>query len=235
MATIDIILNSTMAEEIRVAYDAFFLDAGAVADLLRRPAEDISKFILKAATVSTTCFTTTTIARRLEALCGKVFVAPAFGDYNKAFVYSLALAAELDPGADPAVVALTPLQADVAFALYRCWSSSASSSSPQSAAGGPQRAAPGVAGLQAEADAAKMEADEESQVEKDDSDEEARPLAWEEQPEPLPEDLRQVLIRHSQGVLQLDPRSLMESLPVWDGVKTKAEQNNHRQDAQHQL
>ena len=137
MATsIDVILNSTVPEEIRVAYDTFFLNAEAVGDLLRRPAEDISNVIKKAATVSSTCFTTTTIARRLEALAGKVFVAPAFGDYNKAFVYSLALAAELDPGADPAVVALTPRQADVAFALYRCWSTPSSSSSPPSAAAG---------------------------------------------------------------------------------------------------
>ena len=230
MAYIDIILKSSVAEEIRQAYDNIFLNAEAVRELLRRPAEDISTFILKAATVTTTCFTTTTIARRLQKLADVVFVAPTFVDYNRSFVYSLALAAELDPGSDTTVVALTERQAEVAFALYRCWTSS-SSSSPPCAAGGPPPAVSGGAGLQAEGGAQGMDADESEEEEAA----EARPLEWEQQPEPLPEDLRQVLLRHSQGILALDPRSLMESLPVWDGVKQKAEQNNHRQDAQHQL
>ena len=229
MALVDVILTSTVTEEVRQAYDAFFLSAEAVGDLLRRPPEDISTFIKKAAVVPATGFTTTMIARRLQRLADVVFVAPSFTDYNKPFVYSLALAAELDPGSDPTVVALSEKQAEVAFALARCWSSSSSSPTADAAAGGPRPAAPG-AGSVAEGGAASMDADEEEE-----ENEEARPLAWEEQPEPLPEDLRQVLIRHTQGVLSLDPRSIMESLPVWDGIKQKAEQNNYRQDAQHQL
>ena len=60
-------------------------------------------------------------------------------------------------------------------------------------------------------------------------------MEWEEQPEPLPDDLRQVLHRFQQGVLTLDARSIMESLPLWEGVKTKAEQNNYRADATSKL
>lgn len=49
--------------------------------------------------------------------------------------------------------------------------------------------------------------------------------------EALPEDLDHVLKRFLAGHLQVDARALLEALPRWQGLKEKAEQNNHRQDA----
>jgi hypothetical protein len=57
-------------------------------------------------------------------------------------------------------------------------------------------------------------------------------LAWEHVREELPGDLQVVLGKHTGGGLSIDPRALMESLPLWKGLKDKAETNNHRLDSQ---
>ena len=53
-------------------------------------------------------------------------------------------------------------------------------------------------------------------------------MEWEEQLEPLQDDLRQVLLHFREGVLTLDARIIIESLPMCEGVKQKAEQNNYQ-------
>ena len=58
----------------------------------------------------------TRIAVQLEALCGVPFVAASFSEYNTAFLYSLALTAQVDLN-----VVLSEKQAEVSFALARTW------------------------------------------------------------------------------------------------------------------
>ena len=68
-----------------------------------------------------------------------------------------------------------------------------------------------------------------------DDDKEAAPLDWEHQDEDLEEDLLQVLSRHQAGSLQLSAKDLLDSLPAFEGLKERAEANNHRQDARSKL
>ena len=212
---VDMILGAASEEDVQASYDDLFLNPEAVGVLLQRPKEDIHALVVKGASVKTTAFTTTFIARRLQKLSGTVFVAATFADYNKPFLYSIALAAEVDPGNDQYVVQLSERQAEVAFALAKCWSSSSSSPSAAGREG---------AGLEISGQTAAMEAE-------DDDDKEVAPLDWEHQDEDLEEDLLQVLSRHQAGSLQLSAKDLLDSLPAFEGLKKRAEANNHRQDA----
>ena len=208
MATIvDTILNPSSPDELQAAYNTFFLDKEAIGAALRRPKEDISALLLQGALVTQTSYTTTFIAKQLQKLTGTVFVDTNWVDYNRPLMYSLALAAEVDPG----VVQLTERQAEVAFALAACWTSSLSST----AAGGPPGAGSGVAG-----GPAVMDADEEAQATHDsDEEEEPGPLAWEPQEVPLPADLAAVQYRFVQGSLQVDAKALLDGCPRWLGLK----------------
>ena len=85
-------------------------------------------------------WTNTRIAVRLEAIRGVTYVAQAWSEYNDAFLYSLALAAEVDHNTN-----LSNKQAEVAFALRKVWRNQsiagAISEGPRRAAGGPGRVA----------------------------------------------------------------------------------------------
>ena len=217
---IDLILGADSEQEVQKSYDNFFLNPEAVAVLLQRPKEVINALLLKGASVQATSFTTTFIARRLQKLSGTVFVAATFADYNKPFLYSIALGAEVDPGNAEYVVQLSERQAEVAFALARCWTSSSSSAAGPDGAGGRESS-----NKTAAAQGADMDADVEEE------EKEVAPLEWELQDEELEEDLIQVLSRHQAGSLQLSAKELLDSLPVFEGIKKRAETNNHRQDA----
>ncbi len=47
---------------------------------------------------------------------------------------------------------------------------------------------------------------------------------------PLPEDLRVVLHRFASGNLLFDAMQLLETMPRWQDIKQRTEQNNHRSD-----
>ena len=136
-------------------------------------------------------------------------------EYAVAWIYALALLVEVDP----MELKLTDKQVEVAFALTkhykRCAAGEAHAAVSTSAGG----AAGGV-------QAAAMEEDKES----DDDDDTAASLGWEPQLEDLPNDLQQVLARHTAGTLVLDARGLMEELPTWANLMSKAETNNHKAD-----
>ena len=70
----------------------------------------------------------------------------------------------------------------------------------------------------------------EKATENQEEEEEDQVLSWELQREELPGDLGVVLNKHLKGTLVLEPKSLLEQLPLWQGVKDKAENNNHRTD-----
>ena len=218
MALVDTILSAGSPEELQPAWELFFLNKKAVAEALERPRDDISALLAKGALVNQTQHTTTSIAKRLQQLVGTVYVAGAWQDYNVAFMYSVALAAEVDPG----LVQLTERQAEVAFALADCWCTS--TSTPPGAAAGLRG---GATDMATDNDVGAQATNEE--------EEEGAPLSWEDSREPLPTDLSQVSVRHAAGLLQVDARAWLEEMPRWQGMKDRPEVNNHRGDKEKQL
>ena len=159
MALVDTILNAGSPEELQPAWELFFLNRKAAAKALERPRDDISTLLAKGALVNQTLHKTTSKAKRLQQLVGTVYVAGAWQDYNVAFMYSVALAAEVDPG----LVQLSERQAEVAFALAVCWFTSTST---------PPGSAAGLRG-----DATDMTTDNAQATNEEDEEEEGAPLS----------------------------------------------------------
>ena len=205
-------------------YDELFLSPEIALSIVGASKDVVGSFLTKALSIEPR-WTTTRCAVTVEQLCGEAMVAAGTAAYNTAFLYSLALASETDPGTH---FELSDKQAVVAFRLAKAWKTRR----PLAAAGGPEHADPpgdtagaaagGVAGLGAQGPA-KMDKDEETE-------DEASPLPWEDSREDLPADLQQVSARFTSGTLSMEPRQWLEELPRWDGVKDKPELNNHRTD-----
>ena len=87
-------------------------------------------------------WTTTKCAGLVERLSGIAMVAATTAEYTAAFLYSLALASEVDPGGQ---FTLSDRQAEVAFRLAKVWRTAAGQKKegvtgecPGAAAGGPE-------------------------------------------------------------------------------------------------
>jgi hypothetical protein len=204
--------------QLTLMWSEMFLDDG-----IRRALEEIEDKslvvdFLKKGVALTPAWTPTKCAVRIEEMTAIAMAADSALHYSAAWIYALALYFELDP----MEVQLTQKQVEVAFALRKFYKRAASGdvSSPKPTA---KTAAAAAAGGGDDAD--MKETDDE------DEDDEPAPLDWEPQLEDLPNDLQQVLARHTAGTLVLDARALMEDLPVWANLKAKAETNNHKADA----
>ena len=110
---------------------------------LARPQDEVLSLIAKGLTVTKFPWTNTRIAVKLEALCGVPCVASA---YNTTFLYSIALAAEVEMNAK-----LTEKQAEVSFALKTTWLGATikdtASAGRAGAAGGPELEVTGMCRL----------------------------------------------------------------------------------------
>jgi hypothetical protein len=199
---IDKTVQASDPQQLDAAWTEFFLNADACRALLQRPKEQIVEIIKRGATVGSWIWTTTQAAVKVQALTGVALVAATLKNYNDAFLYSIALASEVDPGN----LELADKQAEVAFKLAALWKSDGTSPVPVR-------------------DDGNMDGDDEEETEQN------SPFAWEQAADTLPEDLNLVLERFKAKSLHLEVRELMEALPRWKGLKDKAEQNNHRQDA----
>ena len=193
--------------------DEWFFDDGIALAMLHLDKTIVLEFLKRLVTMRPQ-WTPTRCAVQLEALTEKTMAAASSEHYLSAWIYALALLAEVDPGS----VQLTDRQVEVAFALAK--------KVKKNAATAGQEAKPAAAGGHQDAE---MKEDEDH--DDDDDDGEVAPLDWEPQLEDLPNDLQQVLARHTAGTLTLDARALMEDLPVWANLKAKAETNNHKADA----
>ena len=221
MATIlDQVLLAATEEDLESSWATFFLNVEHVRAALARTKDELVSLLQKGAGVKKTPFTTTTIAVKLQALTKVAYVATTWTEYNTAFIYSVALAAEVDPGN----LILTERQADVSFALARCWQGR------EDAAVLPGDAAGGAGGAGARTAANGADAEMPAEEEEDQDEDGAAPLSWEEQADPLPGDLAQAYSRLQAGSLQLDARAVLEACPRWAQLKQKAESNNHRSD-----
>ena len=216
------------AEEAPQAYSETYLNADCVKCLLEVRGETISVYLTKALQVTPT-WTNTRTAVRLKQLTGIAYVGTG-KEANDAYVYSIALVAELDPGR----VVLGDRQAEVAFALADVWAAMIGRPGGVAGAGEAAGRAGAAAGGRRDADA-NPGAQATNAEEEEEEEDEDRPLAWEPSSEPLPEDLRHVLRRLGDGTLQLDARGLLEAMPHWEGLKSKPEANNHKGDASKKL
>ena len=88
----------------------------AVRGVLNRSKDEILSLLAKGETVLQFPWTNASIAFKLQKLTGITFVASSWPTYNHSFLYSLALAAEVDMN-----VTLTEKQAEAAFALASVW------------------------------------------------------------------------------------------------------------------
>jgi hypothetical protein len=168
----------------------------------------------------------------IERLTGAAMVAASSSIFAQCYLYSVALACEVDPGSQ---FTLSDRQAEVSFKLFRVWRAAGGRALPPTAAAevGVGPAAPDVRDA-AVACAAKPEHAEDKRMEDEEDEEEEGaygPLAWEPAEVPLPADWTAVYHRFTEGRLQVDAKTLLDGCPRWAAMKQRAEQNNHRQDA----
>ena len=148
--------------------------------------EVVVEFLKKAVALQPT-WTPTKCAVRIENLTGTTMAAASSLEYSAAYVYSLALLCEVDP----VVLNLTDKQVEVAFKLAKHWKSLGKRVAAAGGPGGAGGAGGGVAGGGAGSTAQATHTDEEGSI----KGSEPGPMEWEDTPEPLEEDLAQVLDR----------------------------------------
>ena len=151
-------------------------------------------------------------------------VSDKFVDYFNSFLYSL----DFNRYVEIPSLILSDAAAAAAFRLAECWGTTAAGNDatmPVSATGIPaQTAKLGIsAGDSAEEDEEMKEDEQAAGVGFD----------WDEPTEVLPPDLSALVTRVSKGE-RLDVKTLLSALPRWEGLKTRAEDNNHRQDGRRQ-
>ena len=113
----DKVLQAATPQELDAAWNELFLNTKAARELLQRPKDQIVEAILRGLKVNAWGLTTTQAAVKVQALTGLALVVATPKQYNDAFLYSLALAAEVDPGS----IDLSDKQAEVAFRLAALW------------------------------------------------------------------------------------------------------------------
>jgi hypothetical protein len=221
MEKLNAFITSGDSGEVQAIWDDIFMAPEVPVALLQSNPDVVISFLNKAVALKPS-WTTTKCAVAVERLTGAALVAASTAEYNSCWVYSIALACEADPGT---AFTMSDRQADIAFRLCRCWRAAAGRALPPALVSDPA-AAPEVRPAAAGRGDAEMREQATSG-----EDEEENPLEWEEQEEPLPGDLLQVVRRFTGGSLRVDARSLLDELPRWQHLKQKAEANNHRQDA----
>ena len=211
-------LRSPDQETLNRAWSTFFLDPDLVLEFLATSSPEAVQDIIS-------CgdrwdgggWDTTKAAKRVRALTGLALVSSNLRDYLNAFVFSLALAAGVAvPSLD-----LPDKPAEVSFSLCDLWRSSGS----PSRAGEVSRSGRARGAAQA-AGAAGEESDEEDE-ETGDTD---VCLPWEVPVVPLHPDLLRCVQRAAAGD-RFPAAAMLEECPVYEGLKQRAETNNHSQDA----
>jgi hypothetical protein len=114
-------LWSPTLEEAAPAWNMFFMNRGMVEALLKSYPEQVVNVLNRGRQVTTWQWSTTAAAVKVHEMCGVAMVAATFTPYLEAFMYSVALAAQVEPGP----VELTTTQAQVSFQLAKLWTSGA--------------------------------------------------------------------------------------------------------------
>ena len=154
---------------------------------------------------------TTSCARRIRELTAVALISPRFDDYRNSFLMSLALAAHV-----PVPLAELPDRcADVAFLLADLWGSInqvEKAELKEKEVTGKHKAT------------TDMSEDEDDAAEEDDER-----LAWEPEQVVPPQELLLVTKRVAAGE-KLPVAMVLSGVPTFQGIKTKAEINNHAKD-----
>ena len=202
-------------QQLQAMWTELFLDESVALAVASAEKEVVVQFLKKADGLHPT-WTPTKCAVRIEHLTETTMAAESSFEYSAAYIYSLALLCEVDP----IKVKLSDKQVEVAFKLAKYWKSLGKRAA---AAGGPGGAGSGGGGAPGASAGHEAQATGPEEEQGDKGEGEPAPMEWEDQLEPLEDDLDQVLQRFQQGLLNLDARSIMESLPLWVGVKQKTE------------
>jgi hypothetical protein len=182
----------------------FFYSGEDVCKLLKESAADIQAVLSAGERWEGLGWNTTTAAKTLRALTGVALVTSQFREYLSSFLYSIALVA----GVDVAYLELSPKAADAAFVLAEVWNNDLQDAGP----------------LRAETTDAGARAAEEDDDEED--EEQVGHLPWEEPPVPLCQELLACASKVKAGE-KMKASLMLDKIPVFTGLKTRAEDNNH--------
>jgi len=116
MDKVNAFLSSEDAAALQNMMNEMFLDVPTTLAIVSSSREQVVNFLAKALQVVPN-WTVTRCAVLVERLTGAAMVAGSPKEYAWAWLYSVALCAEVDPGA----VTLSDRQADIAFKLAHCW------------------------------------------------------------------------------------------------------------------
>ena len=148
-------MGAAAADEAAVLYGEIFLNTACASWLLQQQSDSVVQFITKCVPLVPKNWTSTRAAVKIRELCGANLVAN-LTKANEAWLYSLALAARIDPGTE---FELTPQAAEASFGLSAVWSRAAGLpglAGAGAAPGGPQGVPPGpvaeLAGMDADQD-----------------------------------------------------------------------------------
>ena len=199
-------LTSVEENELETAWAQAFLNPHVVKQVLAEvQPQDLGAILTAGMTWRGTTWTTSRAALKIRQMTGMALVANNLHDYLHPFLASLGLAG----GVDTALVDLDDRAAEIAFRLAEVWQGSDG---------------------QKEAPTAKKPA---AEPEEEGEEEELPRFSWEPEQVPLPGDLSLVLQKLRSGE-KLEARKLLEELPVFRGLKIKAEDNNHKLDSKSQ-
>ena len=191
------------------AWEDIFLNPTATREFLRQTsAEVVLQVVQTGQAWQGNGWDTTKCARVVRSLTGCCMVAARVQDYLHAYLFSLVLVS----GITLPSLELKPIESEVAFKLADCWEQveqlAARARVPDK---NPAGTAP---------------AEEEGEEHPQDMH-----FLWDSPPEPLPEDLAAILARAGHGE-RLDLKSLLDAVPLWQGLKARSEENNYRNDKQ---
>ena len=148
-----------------------------------------------------TGWTTTRCSITMRKLTGVAMVESNVTDYLHSFLYALSLAA----GVDLPLMHLGDKAAEASFKLFERWQTH-------------------LTGHETALEAGDQDRDEQLEEGGGDS------FTWQTHEEDLPPDLSQILGQLGRGELQLETRHFLDQVPSWKTLKSRAEENNHRQD-----
>ena len=157
------------AQRRQFMWTEMFLDEAVVLALSTAEDKKVVVEFMKKAVGLQPAWTPTKCAVQIEQLTETAMASETALSYSEAYIYSLALLLELDPGP----VRLTDKQTEVAFKLAKHWKALGKRST---AAGGPQGAAAGDSGTGAEQG---ERATGPARDKEEGSDEEVAPMDWE--------------------------------------------------------
>ena len=175
-------INCGDEAQLQAMWTEMFLDEKLALTLAATDNREVVAQFLKKAVGVPPIWTPTKCAVRIENLTEATMSAESSLEYSAAYIYSLALLCELDPG----VMKLSDKQVEVAFKLLKYWKASGKRAAAAGGHDGAGSAGKGGSGSGMETDAGDAERATGPEDTKKDKDEgEPAPMEWEEQLEPL--------------------------------------------------